>query len=275
MFDEIFSDISFHGWEQDPEERAMIIEHPKLFPNFYAVPTRWLDRRYLREVREFLLHGIAKTRWLMVLLHRESGDLLSVFDEWVAWSARARSIDGVVDTSRSYYSGDLFPRDLTRFVESRHLKRTRHPHIVRTIVDLETAFYAFSGPREENHTMRISFNDLNAKPVVADDARVLMVQADYNRLMRALKRKERFDSIPNAQVPLGLIKGKDDIKVVQLTQTSYELIQLCDGSRTIKQIAGKFSAGKKLGVSPLKASVYGLASLARQGFINVAPVGGN
>src|SRR2546423_1250376 len=78
VFDDIFSDISFHGWEQDPEERAMIIDHPELFPNFYAVPTRWLERQYLREVREFMLHGIAKTRWLMVLLHRETGDLLSV-----------------------------------------------------------------------------------------------------------------------------------------------------------------------------------------------------
>src|SRR5205807_8416727 len=122
VFDDIFSDISFHGWEQDPEERAMIMKHPKLFPNFYAVPTRWLERQYLRQVREFILHGIAKARWMMVLLHRESGDLLSVFDEWVAWSARERELDGVVDTSRRYYSGDRFPRDLTLFVESTYLE---------------------------------------------------------------------------------------------------------------------------------------------------------
>jgi radical SAM superfamily enzyme YgiQ (UPF0313 family) len=44
IYDDIFSDISFQGWEQDAEERRMIIAHPELFPNFYAVPTRWLDR---------------------------------------------------------------------------------------------------------------------------------------------------------------------------------------------------------------------------------------
>lgn len=272
-FDDIFSDISFHGWEQDPEERAMIMEHPKLFPNFYAVPTRWLDRRYLREIREFLLHGIAKARWLLVLLHRERGDLLSVFDEWLDWSAHARNIDGLVDTSRSYYSGDCFPRDLTKFVESTYLKTARYPHVIKTMVDLETALHDFNANGNGAKTRKISFENLNSRPVVAEDARFLVVSADYSRLMRSLKRRERFDSIPIEQVPLGLVKDQDEVKILQLTQASYELMQLCDGSRTIKQIAGQFSAAKKLGVLPLKASIYGLASLARQGFINIASSG--
>jgi len=270
VFDDIFSDISFHGWEQDPEERAMIMKHPKLFPNFYAVPTRWLERQYLRQVREFILHGIAKARWMMVLLHRESGDLLSVFDEWVAWSARERELDGVVDTSRRYYSGDRFPRDLTLFVESTYLESAKHPHVMQTVVDLENALYDFDGKTAASRARRISLEDLDSKPVIADDARFLMVSADYTRLMRSLKRRERFDSIPIEQVPLGLIREQAEIKVLQLTQTSYELMKLCDGSRTIKQIADEFPAAKKLGVSPLKASVYGLASLARQGLINIA-----
>jgi len=106
-------------------------------------------------------------------------------------------------------------------------------------------------------------------PVIADDARLLMVSADYKKLMRSLKRKERFDSIPVEQVPLGLLKEADEIKVVQLTRTAYELMQLCDGSRSINEVAGQFAAVKTLGVSPLKASVYGLASLAQQGFIDI------
>lgn len=271
VFDDIFSDISFHGWEQDPEERAMIIEHPQLFPNFYAVPSRWLERQYLREVREFLLHGSAKTRWLFVYLHRERGNLLSVFDEWAEWSAQARSIDGIVDTSRSYYSGDRFPRDLTRFVEERYLKTARYPHVVKTIVDLENVFYDFDDNAKGSKARKVSFDDLNATPVVVDEARLLLVSANYSKLMRSLKRRECFDSIRNEPVPLGIIKDQGEIKVIQLTRTSYDLVLLCDGSRTIKQIARQFSAAKTLGVPPLKASVYGLASLARQGLINVAP----
>jgi hypothetical protein len=97
-----------------------------------------------------------------------------------------------------------------------------------------------------------------------------MVTASYTKLMRSLMRKERFDSIPNESVLLGLLKDQEEVKIIQLTRTSYELIRLCDGSRTINEIARQFSATKKLGVPPLKASVYGLASLARQGLIDLA-----
>jgi radical SAM superfamily enzyme YgiQ (UPF0313 family) len=271
IFDDIFSDISFHGWEQDPVERAMIKKHRRLFPNFYAVPTRWLDRQYLREIREFILHGIAKARWLMVLLHRESGDLMSVFDQWIQWSSRERKIAGTVDTSRGYYSGARFPRDLTRFVESDYLQSARYPHVIKTIVDLVNAIQDFEGKSYRAKLLRVSLENLDSRPEIANDARCLVVSADYMRLMRALKRRERLDSIPIQQVPLGLLKEQNEIKVVQLTDTSYELMQLCDGARTIKQIAGQFSAVRTLGVSPLKASIYGLASLARLGLISIAP----
>jgi hypothetical protein len=90
--------------------------------------------------------------------------------------------------------------------------------------------------------------------------------------MRSLKRKERLDSIPAEETALALIKRKDQVKVVQLNRASYELMRLCNGSRTIEQIAGEFSGGKELGVSSLTASIYGLASLAQQGFIDLRPV---
>jgi radical SAM superfamily enzyme YgiQ (UPF0313 family) len=268
VYDEIFSDMSFEGWEVDPEERAMIIDHPKLFPNFYGVPTKWLDRQYLREVREFLLHAILKVRWLTVLLYRDSGDLLRVFDEWAAWSAKARKIDGVVDVSRKYYSSDCFITDLARFVETAYLKTARYPHLLKTMARVETTQYRFKASGNGRRPREIVVESLESVPVIAPGARVMMVTADYKRLMRSLKRKERVDSIPCEQIPLGLIKDKDEVKVVQLHRPSYELMRLCDGSRTIEQISREFSIGKKLGVSSLKASVYGLASLAEQGFID-------
>ncbi|MEO8435903.1 MAG: radical SAM protein [Pyrinomonadaceae bacterium] len=269
VFDDIFSDMSLQGWDQDPEERAMIIKYPKLFPNFYGIPTRWLDRQYLREVREFMLNSIARVRWFMVLLHRDSGDLLRVFDEWVAWSAQARKVAGVVNTSRRYYSSDDFPRDLARFVASRYLENAQYPHLMKTMVDVEAAQYDFPEKGNAVRATAIVLESLESVPVIAPDARVLIVTADYKRLMRSLKRKERLDSLPIEEVPLGLVKENGKVRVVQLNRTTYQLMQLCNGSRNIKEIARGFSAGKKLGVSPLKASVFGLASLAQQGFIDI------
>jgi hypothetical protein len=269
IFDDIFSDFSFQGWEQNKEERSMIIDHPDLFPNFYAVPTRWVDRKYLREVREFVLHAMGRDRWLLVLLNRDSGDLLRVFDEWVEWSAEERRTEGGVDASRKYYSGDQFPRDLACFVESHYLPKAKYPHLVKTLVAIEAARYTFDDNGNGLKAHSIVIDSLECVPRIARDARVLMASADYKRLMRSLKRAERFDSIPVEEVPLALLKRNGAMKVVRLNSPTYELIKLSDGSRNISQISREFSGARRLGVSPLKASVFGLASLAEQGLIDI------
>jgi radical SAM superfamily enzyme YgiQ (UPF0313 family) len=274
VYDDIFSDISFQGWEQDPEERAMIIAHREIFPNFYAVPTRWLDREYLREVREFMLHGTVKHKWLMLLLHRVSGDLLQVFDEWRSWSMQTRGAAGSVDNSRSYYAGEYFAHDVVRFVQSHYVRATaRHRHLVRTMAKVEEARLRLGEDQSADGrpiTQGTIFVDsLDAVPVIARDAQVLLVDADYKKLMRSLKRSERLDLIPAEQVALVLLREDDDIKVIQLNRTTYELMRLCNGSRTIKEIAGEFSSVERLGMSPIKASVYGLASLAQKGLIDI------
>ena len=271
VYDDIFSDISFQGWEQDREERAMIMAHRDIFPNFYAVPTRWLDREYLREVREFILHGILKHLWLMVLLHREGEDLLRVFDEWQAWSRQNRG--PAVDNTRAYYAGDAFSYDLLRFVQSHEAAlMVSHPHLLKAMADVERAQLAFNDDPAAPRSIakrKIAIESVSAVPVLAGDTRLVLVSADYKRLMRCLKRRERFDQIPTEQVALVLSREKDQVRVIQLTNTAYELMQLCNGSRTITEIASEFSPSQLPGLSPLKASMYGLALLARKGFIDI------
>lgn len=277
VYDDIFSDISFQGWEQDPEEREMIIAHREIFPNFYAVPTRWLDREYLREIREFILHGILRHRWLILLLHRDSNNLVSVFDEWKAWSVQARGAAGFVDGTRSYYNSQRFSHDLLRFVQTHYLNvMPTRPHLLSTMVEVEKAQLSFDENQNSARRRRTAqrhglFESMNAMPVVAGGARVILVSADYKRLIRALRRKERLDQIPAEQVALVLLKESDEIKIIQLNPTTYELMSLCNGLRTITEIAGEFSSGRSLGVSPIKASMYGLASLAQKGFIDIRP----
>ena len=150
-----------------------------------------------------------------------------------------------------------------------YLPAAQYPHLLRTIVDVETARFDFKVKGNGRSKREIVIDSVEAVPAISADARVLIVAADYKRLMRSLKRKERFDSIPLEEVPLGLVRENEETKVVQFNSTTYELIQLCDGSRAINQIAAEFSAAKTLGVSPLKASVYGLASLAKLGFIDI------
>ncbi len=55
----------------------MIKAYPEIFPNFYTVPTKWLDRACLKEVRDFLIYVAVWFRWLPVALLQDSGDFLT------------------------------------------------------------------------------------------------------------------------------------------------------------------------------------------------------
>jgi len=277
IYDDIFSDLSFQGWEQDPEDRRMIVEHPDIFTNFYAVPTRWLDRHYFKEVREFLARGILKHRRLILLLYRDSGDLLRVFDRWRAWHAGTSGEAPAQGRVRSYYAGPDFSLDLFEFVRSDYLKTmSRYPHLVETLVELEAAMYAFGDKRtwvqkpEWRRPRRRETLGVDAVPVVANGVKLIRVAADYKRLMGCLSRGQRLDHIPPGPVALALLKAGNLIKVLQLSSVTDRLLRVCDGSLSMRDIAGSFSAAEKInGVPMTKASLYGLSSLIDQGLIEV------
>lgn len=273
VYDDIFSDISFQGWEQDPQDRALIVAHRDIFPNFYGVPTS-LDREYLRELREFILLGSLRHRWLILLLHRDSGDLLTVFDKWQAWLSRERAIGGAVDTTRSYYSSDDFSDDLFRFIRSGHYQ-SENPHLLRTMVEVEHSRLHARGDftsLAEKDRRSLHLGNIGAVPILASHARVVTVDADYKRLMKCLKRRERINQITARKMALVFVKHGEEIKIIQLNDLTYQLMKLCDGSHNVEQIASEFSAVGPSGVSPMKATMYGLTLLAGKGLIETQPV---
>lgn len=264
VYDEVFSDISFQDWEQDEEDRSMITEHRDIFPNFYSVPTPGLDRQHLRELREFLLHGTMKHRWLMTFLHQDSGDLLKVFDLWRAWRRSPQGARG-----RSYYESPAFSKDLFRFLRSGRARAlSAHPHLLATMVELEAAVFALYGGRPRRRARAAAEVGVDSVPVVPDGVRVVDVEADYKRLIACLKRAGRFDRLPAERVSLALINGRDKVRVRQLNQLTSRLLRLCDGSRTLLEVAGSFAATERIeGVAPLKAGFHGLLMLSRQRLI--------
>ena len=106
VLDHVLSDISCHGWRLDPADRSLIAAHPEIFPNFYAPPTPWLDRAYLKELHDFIMNGIVRFRWLLIGLHQAAG-VLDVFEAWRAWRNNG---------DPAYYSRIAFRRDFLEFV---------------------------------------------------------------------------------------------------------------------------------------------------------------
>jgi len=120
FLDDADSNMAYRGWDQGPEEKKMINEHPDIFPNFYSVPTPFLDHEFLKELRDFLLNGIKTARPLLRELRIAGADMLVVFEEWRAWRRKNKG-DLERDDLAAYYAGASFPHDLLEFVETQYL----------------------------------------------------------------------------------------------------------------------------------------------------------
>jgi hypothetical protein len=57
----------------------MIAELPEIFFSFYPVPMPFLEREFLKELRDFLLSGMRAFRRLLLGLHQDSGNAVDVF----------------------------------------------------------------------------------------------------------------------------------------------------------------------------------------------------
>jgi radical SAM superfamily enzyme YgiQ (UPF0313 family) len=281
VFDDLISDMSFQGWEQDPADRAMISRHPDIFPNFYSIPTPDLDREALKELIEFMHSGSAKLRWLLVALHQVSGDLLKVFTSWRTWREREKGPYPDASPAR-YYASLSFRRDFLQFVRSVYLQWEGSPSgALLALVELEAAFDPGS-PDERDRSAQGGFEspddcgtviDWDMTPHRARNVAIRTIGVDYKRLIQCLRKKGRLDRVPSRKVTLAMraseVNGRD---VIQLSRASARLVSLCDGRRSVRAIAERFaSAVPELdGVPTERACLWGLELLRRQGLIALA-----
>jgi hypothetical protein len=271
--DDILSDISYEGWRQNEADRVMIKSHPEIFPNFYAVPTLWLDRGYLKELRDFILHGIVQFRWLLVALHQASGDLLEAFDDWRVWRSEEGSFPG---GSVPYYARIEFVHDFLSFARSWCAKRITHGNLaLSTLVECMTALHSadesdFFPPEPSNG---LGFSDPDAIPHLASGVRLAQLGADYKAVIRCLKRKGRLDRISARRLVIATRKSSEKrAELLQLTQLSALLLQMCDGRRTTREITERFTsiAGESeelKGIPPERVCTVGLELLREQHLI--------
>jgi len=272
-WDGIFSDMAFQGWHQDPADRALILEHPEIFPNFYAVPTAHLDRSYLVELRDFIMYGMARLRWLVVALDRHSG-ILAVFDRWRAWRTGHRPpvrVDG------EYHASDTFRSDFLEFVASEYLAEDDVELLaVATVLEYETqlrrlqrgtALASACPPTPED---RSPAADLDAMPRVAPGVLLLHLSVDFERVIDCLRRNRSLRNVPRHSVVVADRQLPDGrVEVLQLSPLSAAFIELCNGVRTIRDIATLFPGlGEGLDrFPPEPACRFALDELVHQGML--------
>lgn len=276
-FDNIVSDMSYQGWRQSPPDLDLIRAHPDTFPNFYAVPTPGLDRQHLKELRDFLLNGAVRFRWLLVVLHQETGDLMSVFDRWRVWRQHSADPAPASPEGRPYYSSLAFRQDFLRFVQQEIYGAPRAGNAALGAIleyELEINDGADSAKPAHATGAQASRTAMNSSsiPIPASSIKVKRANRDYRALMQKMRRKEPFEDVPAQSVTLAVRRAASGrLDVIQLSDMSAEIVSMCDGRRSVKTISDELSSKWEGldGIPPDKACLFGLEMLRAEGLIEV------
>jgi radical SAM superfamily enzyme YgiQ (UPF0313 family) len=265
------ADMSYRGWRQAPEDHAMIAGHPEIFSSFYAVPLPHLEREFLKELRDFLLNGMKAFRRLLLGLHQDSGNVVDVFQQWQEW----RTTSGVHFSGgdrTAYYAQDGFPADFFRFVRLHYIPAaSKAPLAMTALVEYEAALLGRDHePDDTRHDQEQISNDIfdddgllspDSRPQLLPGVHVIKVPADYQEIVRRLRQRSPLHDIPVRQVKLAIRRIQPGpAEVRQLTPLSAELLDLCEGSLTIKEIAAEFLQ-RKIEVPGIPADKLCLAGI--------------
>ena len=257
---DILSDISHHGWRQDPADREIIRAHPDIFPNFYSVPTL-LDLGYIKELRDFIQHSVPRYRWLVVALHQDNGGLLEVFDAWLSWLRENRPTrqESPGAGEAPYYARSEFSQDLLEFVRNRCLHRARNRGPLRALLNFELALN--QNPSKPGKR--------TGAPRLAAGVRIVRLGADYHRILDCLRTREPLAAVPASRVLIATREiGNQKLEVSRPSPLAAQLLASCNGISGPKQIARGLRLPKDIaGIPGPKVCLFGLATLRQQGLI--------
>jgi radical SAM superfamily enzyme YgiQ (UPF0313 family) len=238
ILEDTYCDMAYAGWMQPSTERELVSAYRDVFPNYYTVPMQYLERRYLHELREFLLRAFRRFRWLMAALHQEGEDLLTLYDEWLAWSGDLPARRNAGDLRR-YYGSWEFDRQFVQFLRGRPAGQ-----FSSVLLAFENAFLRvsrpprageFDGARED-----VLENDvfLGLEPHV----HVLRLDGDVNRAVQLLETgRPADDSIFRPTVVATRLVTAEEVEVNEVPPLLEELLRLCDGASTVEKVLERFA----------------------------------
>jgi len=235
VLEDLCSDMSHQGLTQNQEDLALIRSLPEIFPNFYLIPAKGLDRDVLFELREFLSMTVELFRWLLGAIDQAT-DLLGFLEEWRAWRQKFRG-DLIGSDLRRYYVGKLFRGDFLRFMSQHGL--VENPAIlalVRVEETMKAAEEAWASVRAENIAIPVASpwqeDDL---PFAEGTARILTLDYKLEEIVSAIATRTK----PNSQ---GMVfyatraDQKGSLCFVEVSSMMAAIINVCDGTRTVGDV---------------------------------------
>jgi radical SAM superfamily enzyme YgiQ (UPF0313 family) len=236
VLDELCSDASHQGRYQDEADVDLILRYPEIFPNFYLLPTPYLDRKSLIELREFSLMTTVRLRWLLCALDQATPDFLDFFEQW---REHRRALHPALNGPdlRHYYRTEHFRDDFLAFVR-RHL--VGETELVAALLEYHEALTlsrqnAVELPRADVVKRRagLRWTDI---PVREKRTLVLELSCDLQLIVEALKKQEvpRWNRGQHFYTNREFSPGVE--RLHQVSAWVGWLLMACDGTRTIQQV---------------------------------------
>ena len=228
--DALTLDLTQDCWSGDLEDLEWIRRYPDLFINFYSLPTL-LPRQHLRELQWFLKSGIFRCNWLLQTLHREGGNICSVFDRFYS-----------PDKPRTpeWYRSPRFEEELLDFADALSVES----HFVAS--GILSDYY-----RQLAHAKPAPAWIKNTEYAYSDEAIVLLpagavlihAQGDVLAIIEALREGATLpaESSPTTVLVESLEDGSHMLTGIDCFQA--QILSFCDGHRAIEIGARAKAAG--------------------------------
>ncbi len=245
---EFCSDISHQGRRRDDEDTAMIKGNPDIFSSFYLVPTPYLDRAMIFELREFLNNASARLRWILAGAGQTAGGIAHVFVDWVK---RRKSLhpDLAGSELRWYYRLPLFATEFCGFLRDNFASNTK----AIVLIEFYDAISMEDACDEPPILPGVELGceepaDLSDVVVIKNQSRILELEWDLKQVIDTiiededaeLERSQHFYAVP-----------QDSYQQASLCEISVYLAkvaELCDGHRTVAEVIERLK--DQIGITP-------------------------
>ena len=276
VLEELCSGMSHQGRSKNDEDLQLIRTYPEIFPNFYAIPTQHLDRGSLLELREFMLIGVARFRWVLTAIDQNTAGILDFFLEWREFRLQIRpSLEG--SDLRCYYRTDTFRAEFLSFVRSHGAGSTAaveamldYEDIVRRTASANEGTSPVRDPVARGTALMWSDKPLRKKRIV-----LIELTYDIQGIVDALKLRSEpvWERGRYFYITREVSAGID--RLDQVSDWMASLLDLCDGRQTIEEILPRLSANLPEVEEPLRKYVCMrlLAGAQAEHFIDIYRTG--
>src|SRR6266550_7306957 len=233
ILEELCSCVSHQARSHDRADMEMIVAYPEIFPNFYVIPTPYLERNRLFELREFTLMGLARFRWILVAIDQSTSGILDTFIAWREHRLQIRP-DLAPSDLRHYYRTDDFRADFASFVRTQKVGKAP---AVKALLDYQDSLRC----NATTDTRTIPDGDLLSPgntlgpediPVRRNRTVVFELAHDIQRIIDALKLQNKPVQSRSRHFYVTRPVSASSTRIDRISNWMAYLLRLCDGRRS-------------------------------------------